>query len=436
MDPLISYPENDWLLFLSTAIFALAEVRSAARAEMIEMSGIDIMSTPVAGGAIVQLFSKNLSYFKSKLKANDYEFMSSLARITITDDISFSNAEKEEQDKKKKAMALINSMSIEFFGDDNAQTQCLYMITRNPMSKRITLIFRGSATTQDWIKDSKLVVSEIENPVSDRPNQLPVIGVHKGFREYLYDEPRNVVKLAASSFVEDPDKSHKTITVTDDEEHGNKIKSKSSDCADKDTVHPSIENKEALRVCDNEFCENNTFDLLNYLGINLSMIKEKQKYLWSSMKWNKTTSDTVGESGEGRKKAKNFTDFSPTITVSKNCMGKRSRLARILNEILHLQECYEDYRIYITGHSLGGALGLLTALEVAELCGKVNRPVTFVGIGNPRAGTEVSFGRFYETQRNCRRYSRCELVGIGIPRCRGSSRKRGENEMHKYPRSF
>jgi Lipase (class 3) len=37
--------------------------------------------------------------------------------------------------------------------------------------------------------------------------------------------------------------------------------------------------------------------------------------------------------------------------------------------------------------SLGGALALLAALEVAVLWGVPDNPVTFVGIGNPRAAT-------------------------------------------------
>ena len=65
-----------------------------------------------------------------------------------------------------------------------------------------------------------------------------------------------------------------------------------------------------------------------------------------------------------------------------------SRLERILKEIGDLTTEYRDHRIYVTGHSLGGALGLLAALEAAALFGKPDRPVTFVGIANPRAGTE------------------------------------------------
>mmetsp|Transcript_10947 Transcript_10947/g.24872 ORF Transcript_10947/g.24872 Transcript_10947/m.24872 type:complete len:99 (-) Transcript_10947:7-303(-) len=41
----------------------------------------------------------------------------------------------------------------------------------------------------------------------------------------------------------------------------------------------------------------------------------------------------------------------------------KCRLEKILEEVQSLYEENDDYSIYITGHSLGGALGLLTSLE-------------------------------------------------------------------------
>ena len=63
------------------------------------------------------------------------------------------------------------------------------------------------------------------------------------------------------------------------------------------------------------------------------------------------------------------------------------RLKKILEEIGNLHEENEDYSIYITGYSLGGALGLLTALEAGNRFGKPALPATYVGIANPHGGT-------------------------------------------------
>ena len=67
----------------------------------------------------------------------------------------------------------------------------------------------------------------------------------------------------------------------------------------------------------------------------------------------------------------------------------RCRLDRILEEIDELRKEDKNYSIYVTGHSLGGALGLLTALEAGARFGKNGLPVTYVGIANPRGGTEA-----------------------------------------------
>jgi len=391
------------MAFTSASIFALAEVRQAARNGKIDNTQLDIISTPVATGSIVKAFDRNQKFFQSNLSPDVYEFLVSLTRITDID--AALNAEDGKQDQKKKALAFINSLSIDYFGDDNAQSQCLYMITRSPVTKRIALIFRGSTTIQDWIKDSKFIVSDIENPVSDRPNQLPMIGIHKGFREYLYGESRTVTTEASCESKTSASISGKTdetiITSTTHnlqqqpttlvaENEGNDDGDESliqPDCTEKAPMNSKNENhKDSSTGDDNLFNvttkqedQKSISDLLNNLGLDLSSIKEKQKQLWNRV-WSEN--EDVSES------EKSSSGFLTKLTAPRNRGKNKSRLERILDEIRDIQRQYDDYRIYIAGHSLGGALGLLTALEVAVRFGKVGQPVTFVGIGNPRAGTE------------------------------------------------
>ena len=90
------------LLFPYSAIFALAEVRQAARNGNIDNDELDIVSTPVTTGEIVKTFRRNQQFFRSELKAKDYDFLSSLAHDTNVDVDDFSNAEKGEQDDKRK----------------------------------------------------------------------------------------------------------------------------------------------------------------------------------------------------------------------------------------------------------------------------------------------------------------------------------------------
>jgi hypothetical protein len=341
------------MTYISASIFAMAEVRHAAREGKIDTNELDIISTPVNTASIVKAFQMNESYFRSKLKTADYKFLSSVASRTNfdaddsaceEDSVSdFVPSEEDGEQDRKKVVALLKTLWIEYFGDDNAQSSCLYMIARNPSAGRITLIFRGSTTLQDWMKNSKLIVSNIENPVSDRPNQLPMIGVHKGFREYLYGDLRTI---EARESAPEPSVGNDELFL--------------KDCDLRESAIVKLKEQES------------TTDILNYLGLDESLtMKEKQESLWSGTAPRKNPHE----------------NFTPP----KNPAKSESRLARILDELMILQTEYDDYNIYVSGHSLGGALGLMSALEIAARFGKEDRPVTFVGIGNPRAGTEVSF---------------------------------------------
>ena len=404
-------------LLLFVAIFAMAEVRKAARNGKIDTGELDIVSTPVGAGSILKVFQRNQSFFQSYLKVADYDFMVSLVHNTDVDaknnasDDGISNAEFGDQDQKKKALELVNSYTIDYFGDDNADSECLYMVNTNPINKRIVLVFRGSTTLQDWVKDSKMIASEIQNPVADRPDQLPMIGVHLGFREYLYGESKS---LTASSTA--ATKIHEEATT------GNNLKRQSATIVtendenieivvepvyrDKDAKDPESSNSSHLPTGDDNALatgkndseivitkqehQKSTTDLLNFLGLDLLAIKEKQKNLRNSMKWNTLPSLLIAENEETLNKNKGGPDIFAKFASSKTRAKSQSRLARILDEVMHLQKQYDNYNIYVTGHSLGGALGLLAALEIAARFGKKKRPATFVGVGNPRSGTEVS----------------------------------------------
>ena len=465
---------------LYSAIFAFAEIREAARQQKIDNDDINIVSLPVSTGAIVKSFHRNHLFFQNKLKPADYDFLSSLAHntnvenIDIDIDIDLSrklralaeiapsvstrstrtpksnmnrtfvrnkarttsvvgdNADADadnsdddddnDEDYKRKALMLHWNASIHYFGDDNIESECLYMLMRSPMSKRITLIFRGSKTLQDWIKDSKLVVSAIKNPVSDREGQPPTICVHKGFREYLYGKSRTVTAECLDnddegSTISAEKEKHNVDDDEDDEKDRSSTKgdrnekvTKHSQNKDLDTCHDTtrvsttVGSKPGLPICEDDcttssdYCKNPITEqddqlssiniCLNILGLDLASIKAKQKSIWSNWK----TKSLIATESEHELKDDDSDETAPwsifnTSKPYKNTTSQ-SRLERIIREVNNLQKQYSDHRLYVTGHSLGGALGLIAALELAAQFGKPGQPVTFVGIANPRAGTE------------------------------------------------
>ncbi|VEU36609.1 unnamed protein product [Pseudo-nitzschia multistriata] len=268
------FSEVHSMAFMSASIFALAEVRKAARDGRIDTDGLDIISTPVLGGAIIKTFLRNKEFFLGELKDADYDFLRSVAQSTNMDsseesgEYCLSKAEDSEHNRKENALKLINSVSIDYFGDDNIELECMYMVTRIPSSKQITLIFKGSTTLQDWIKDSKVIVSDIENPVGDRPEQLQMIGVHLGFREYLYGESTTVSTENSSRSLSLTSLPDEGVEATIESFEENKVE---NPCTDDDNISPTANvSRESLT---------STSAILKYLGLDVSSLKGKQNNL-------------------------------------------------------------------------------------------------------------------------------------------------------------
>lgn len=72
---------------------------------------------------------------------------------------------------------------------------------------------------------------------------------------------------------------------------------------------------------------------------------------------------------------------------------------QILTEVEDALEQYPGYRLYITGHSLGGALCSLVALSAAARFGTETRPVSCFPIANPRAGDRNFADAIYQLEQ-------------------------------------
>jgi alpha-beta hydrolase superfamily lysophospholipase len=64
-----------------------------------------------------------------------------------------------------------------------------------------------------------------------------------------------------------------------------------------------------------------------------------------------------------------------------------SKFDQIMENLHKLLAKYPDYKIYVTGHSLGGALSTLLAFKLAALEDeRINKPITCLTIASPRVG--------------------------------------------------
>jgi len=165
----------------------------------------------------------------------------------------------------------------------------VYVNSINHATKRITIGFRGSVTTKDFLCDWKTALAKIANPLAgEQRSGGDFIHVHHGFKEYLYDP----------------------VVETENEE-----------------------------------------------GV----------------------------------------------------LEKQPLIAHMLSRVAKLFEEYPDYHLYTTGHSLGGALATLFAMEAgASKDPRIKKPVTCITFASPRVGN-LSFGRVFKNLEKSRRV-RCFRV--------------------------
>ncbi|KAL3902669.1 MAG: hypothetical protein SGILL_010742, partial [Bacillariaceae sp.] len=321
------FSETYAMSIAAAAIFSLAKVREAARNGIIDAP--KVLSLPMRVSDALEGYEKHKDALVKVMKKADVNFLNALLE----------SVEHNETIDGFFMWSVVKHALVHYFGDDDAKSECVHLLLENPEMKRILLCFRGSITMNDWLKDSKVMVGYIKNPLFMRPNQPAEIGVHLGFREYLYDEKRETsLKL--------PPVREKLAAMK------NIVRNMSSNLFDNESSNDVA----------------SAFD---------SQTNENQESISTS-----TTTTQVEESTVPTTASNN----QATSGTTSSCMST-SRISRILEEVDSIRTKRPDYRIYVTGHSLGGALAQLTALEIAAHWGTVESPVTYIGIGNPRTAT-------------------------------------------------
>lgn len=259
------FAETCEMALCSIFVFALADLRRLARNKQLQDSTQEeeILRLPMAVTRMHELWVQNQEALRrARLKSSDF--------ATLLEPYFFGEMPRYDRE----------ATSVRIVGDENASNECVYVIGTNSARKRIILAFRGSITIKDWIQDAKTIMGSIPNPVKSLDsNQPDAVGVHLGFRDYLYGES------------------------------------------------PS---------------------LLSSLPLPLP-----------------------GSLPSREEKEQHEEDTNPT------------KVEVILNQLRALREECPDYKIYVSGHSLGGALALIVALEAAAVFGG---GVTCITIGNPKTG--------------------------------------------------
>ncbi|KAG7343319.1 lipase class 3 [Nitzschia inconspicua] len=330
----------------AAAIFPLADMRQAARVGKIDAP--DAIGLPLRVSTAFQVYSKHREALKKLMKKADMQFL----------DMLLQQIDNEETFEGRYISNVVQHAVVHFFGDEGNKSECVYLLLENPELSRIVLCFRGSITVNDWVKDSKVTVGNIKNPLYMRPGQPLEVGVHLGFREYLYDESRSV-SLRLPPVKEKIEAVKKTVRgLPENFSSKFRFNTASGQTQPSQSLEEVLEKNTSLASVDKEETEN----------LEVSATENKEE----------------------------TSAFQSHETENAVSNAKTSRITQILEQVDSLRFKNKDYHIYVTGHSLGGALAMLTALEVAAHFGSPKSPVTFVGIGNPRAAT-YSFRNVVET---------------------------------------
>lgn len=235
---------------------------------------------------------------------------------------------------------------LHFVGDENEKSECVYMIISDSHFKRIAVVFRGSTTAKDWMQDFQLVMSSIPNPLlkslgsNERSEEKPLIPDTVG----IHFGFRDYLYGKASA--------------------------------------TSTEAKAWSKVP-------TPGRLMSHLP-RIPVVRFPGGSIMSESSANKGT--PVSQNGNA----------DPNAADNEDAFASESKLEEILTQLHTLKQEHPDYRIAFTGHSLGGALALMTALEVAadpilstvigcdgdEDVQDRPAPVTCITFGNPRVGDQ------------------------------------------------
>lgn len=187
----------------SLLIYIFADLRKLAREGVIDSKGID--QDPIAVRQVMEAIrehkealekyainhddlNQRLTMLKNmheqaKLTAEANGDASTLIGKMLQEGpqaaIAALKAQEELPDVKESVLSQFNEV-------ENTQG-VVYGIAVNHLHKRVTIIFRGSVTQQDFITDARSAQKKVESPVHALVEEAPQrIGIHTGFYTYLF----------------------------------------------------------------------------------------------------------------------------------------------------------------------------------------------------------------------------------------------------------
>jgi len=344
----------------SIMVFAFADLRRIAREETEHGNNdpLQVLDLPMSGREVIKVCLENQELIKQKVRPSHYK----IVKYLLSDDF---------MEAYGKEVSSIDHVLIQYCGDDNELNECVHSIAANSKTKQITLCFRGSITMQDWLHDAKLVIGDVANPLYDKDDkskdQPEYLGVHLGFRDYLYDVKDPLLPTIRLSDMQS--KMSRFLAANEDSSSANKGPKKS--CND-----DSMETTQQVPAHANE----------GQKGSHQPLHKIQSKVTEEIMKVNEEIT---------KLKVKMVSK-----EVSQELEPQKNKIDIILDQVQVLLDANPGYKVYITGHSLGGALALLTSVQASVRFARPGIPVTCVTVANPRVGDNRFRGAIQSLEQN------------------------------------
>lgn len=197
-----SYPslfeEADAMLQASLLIYTITDLRKLAKENNCKLkNSARLLSLPLKLADCIETIEENFGLIRNELNDEDHEMtISALQSIhqryeklsassfSASSSLFFNPFVSPGDESNPQAL---DAPAILAYGDEKPDSELVYAVGIDHSHKRVTVVFRGSVTTADFVTDACISLKHQENPVKNSESgQVEKIGIHHGFFEYLF----------------------------------------------------------------------------------------------------------------------------------------------------------------------------------------------------------------------------------------------------------
>lgn len=173
------------LLTGALLIYTFSDLREIARRGELPHTALADLEPPIALERVLAAIQAN----KKQLLQTDMDHQGIEERLSTLYALKQDEACRMNDTSRTKRRAVLTH-----FHDMNSGSEMVHGIVVNHEAQRVTVIFRGSVTQQDFITDARVHQKVVDNPVTDlsmdksgvAAAMSETINVHTGFYEYLF----------------------------------------------------------------------------------------------------------------------------------------------------------------------------------------------------------------------------------------------------------